>query len=142
MESIPEIDSLNSQDSFSDDDSEYLERKLDKDKNKKQQLMAQRLRGRLAKTQRLRKESDTNYNDNTILSGNINDSDDITDYWNEIKEKKPDEVRNFSANLFIKNTGKGGRIRRTRKLRKTRKTRKTRKVTRVKKSRKSKRTRK
>jgi hypothetical protein len=55
MESIPEIDSLSSQNYESDDDSEYLMRKLEKDQNKKEQLMAQRLRGRTAKLKGLEK---------------------------------------------------------------------------------------
>lgn len=130
MESIPEIEMSDSQESFLSDDSDYLERRLEKDKNKKQQLMAQRLRGRMAKTQRLRKDSDTNY-DNIIIN---NDDDDLTSFWDQIKNKNPEEVRNVSSNLFIKNTGKGGR---TRKLRKVKK-RTTRKVRHIKKSRKTK----
>ena len=91
--------------------------------------MAQRLRGRTAKTQRLRRDLDTIYGDVKLSSV---DEDDLTDYWNQIKDKNPEDVRNVSAKLFIKNTGKGGR--RTRKLRKLRKTRKVRKIKRVKKS--------
>jgi hypothetical protein len=131
MESIPKIDMSDSNDTLSSDDSEYLERKSERDKNKKQQLMAQRLRGRLAKTQRLRKDSDTNY-DNPIISDSHSD---ITEHWNQIKDKKPEEVRNFSSVLF---KGKGGRTRKVRKMKK----RRTRKVRCVKKTRKSKRTRK
>jgi hypothetical protein len=128
MESIPEIDSVNSEDYISDDDSNYLIRKTEKEKKKKEQLMAQRLRGRLAKTERLRKESDTNYGN---LQSSSDEEDDLAEYWKQIKDKKPEEVRNVSSKLFTKNTGAG---RRTRKMRKSRKIRKVRKVKRVKKS--------
>lgn len=128
MESIPEIDSLSSQGYTSDEDSDYSLQRLEKDKRKKEQLMAQRLRGRLAKTQRLRKESDTNYGN---IQSSSDEEDDLAEYWKQIKDKKPEEVRDVSAKLFIKTTGKGGR---TRKLRKIRKTRKVRKSKRVKKS--------
>lgn len=129
MESIPEIDSLSSQGYTSDDDSDYSLQRLEKDKRKKEQLMAQRLRGRLAKTERLRKESDTNYGN--IQSSSSDEDDDLANYWKQIKDKKPEEVRDVSAKLFVKTTGKGGR---TRKLKKIRKTRKVRKSKRVKKS--------
>jgi len=130
MESIPEIDSLSSQGYTSEDDSDYSLQRLEKDKRKKEQLMAQRLRGRTAKTQRLRKESDTNYGN---VQSSSDEEDDLAEYWKQIKDKKPEEVRNVSANLFIKTTGKGGR---TRKMRKTRKVRKLKRVKKSKRTRK------
>lgn len=124
MESIPEINDIDSQELL-DDDSEYLIQKLEKDKRKKEQLMAQRLRGRLAKTARLRKSSDTDYG--IAQSSSSDDDDDLTSYWNQIKDKSPTEIRAASSNLF-KRKSNGGRTRKLRKSRRTRKLRKSKKV--------------
>ncbi len=133
MESIPEIDSLDLKDYTSDEDSDYLIQRAERDKIKKEQLMAQRLRGRFAKTQRLRKESDTNYG--SIQSSSSDEEDDLSAYWKQIKDKNPKDVRAISSKLFIKTTEKGGRIR-TRKLRRKLKTRKIRKNGKIRKSKK------
>jgi hypothetical protein len=137
MDSIPQIKTLGSDQSFSDDDSDYSLQRAKKDKKKKEQLMAQRLRGRTAKTQRLRKDSDTNYGDIQV-NNNADDDLNVDAFWNQIKDKNPQEVRNASVHLFSKNTGKGGRTRKVKRVKK----RRTRKVRRIKKSRKTKRMRK
>ena len=98
MESIPEIDSLSSQGYTSDDDSDYSMQRLEKDKRKKEQLMAQRLRGRIAKTQRLRKESDTNYGD---IQSSSDEEDDLAEYWNQIKDKKPLTITDPNMTRFM-----------------------------------------
>jgi hypothetical protein len=108
-----------SQDSNSDDDLIYKKEKTDKFVKKKQNLWDQRLRGRFAKTKRIRNESATEY------SENINGEKDkyafeLKKFWDDIKDKNPQEVRTYSYNLFNKSSKlneKGGRRTKTRRTR-------------------------
>lgn len=141
---IPEIVMSSSQESFSDEDSDYLEEQKQKRLRKLKANMDMLVEGRRQRRKKFGEESYTDYYGNNQLNnednnqGN-NEPDDIVEYWNEIRNQKPEELRRSpkTRKLFGRTSEKGGR---TRKLRRV-KRRKTRKARQAKKPRQTKKTR-
>jgi hypothetical protein len=110
--SIPEIDLDDSLDSYSDENSNYLEEQRQKKIKKHEDKMKQRIRRRKDIVNGvLRKKSSTSGDDRIV-------NDSVTEFWNKIKHKPPEKVRAApeALVLFDKKTEKAGITRKLRKV--------------------------
>ncbi len=131
---IPEVVMSSSQESYSDDDSDYDKKRKEKFHKKLKANMDMLIEGRRQRRKKFAEESNTDYYGNNQVNneGNNednNETDDIVEYWNEIRNQTPEEVLRSqkTRKLFTRSSEKGGRTRKSRRV-KRRKTRKARGV--------------
>ncbi len=133
---IPEVVMSSSHESYSDEDSDFDKKRKEKFHKKLKANMDMLIEGRRQRRKKFAEESITDYHGTN--EGN-NEQDDIVEYWNEIRNQKPEEVLRSqkTRKLFTRSSEKGGRTRKSRRV----KRRKTRKARGAKKARQTKKTR-
>lgn len=133
---IPEVVMSSSQESYSDEDSDFDKKRKEKFHKKLKANMDMLIEGRRQRRKKFAEESITDYHGTN--EGN-NEQDDIVEYWNEIRNQKPEEVLRSqkTRKLFTRSSEKGGRTRKSRRVkrRKTRNARGAKKAKQTKKTR-------